>query len=227
MGTSWPNRGATRVTGEVGAGAVTVALLPSFHAAGCVISHLGPVVLGGAMVLVEDFDPTAVLRAVADEGASVLMSEPTVLESLVRAARASGDPVPRLDTVLVGVSTVPGTVVEAVEQAFGASAHNFYGRAELSPVLCMTRRSDDPVTGVGRPLPHTEVKIVDPVSGDVQPLGVPGEIYARGDDQMLGYFDDPVATAATVDSSGWLHTGDLGSTDERGMITLSSRWPST
>jgi fatty-acyl-CoA synthase len=209
---------------EVAPGAVAVAALPSSHPAGCVVSHLGPVALGGTVVLVETADPAAVLRTVADEDATVLTSEPRVLGAVLQAAHDSGEPVPRLDTVIVAGSAVPGTMIEAAGRAFGAFVHNLYGQAELSSAMCLTRRSDsreDLVTGVGRPLPHTAAKIVDPATGDVQPLGVPGEICARGYSQMLGYVDDPAATEATVDSNGWLHTGDLGSMDERGTLTLS------
>ncbi|MBN9100937.1 MULTISPECIES: AMP-binding protein [unclassified Pseudonocardia] len=220
------NARLTMLTAEVEPGAVAIAPLPSFHTAGCVISHLGPAVLGGTMVLISTFDPSAVLRAMTEHGASVLFGVPTVLAAVLQAARASSNPVPQLATVLVGASTVPGSMIEAVEQTFGASVHNLYGQTELSPVMCLTRRSDtreDLVTSVGRPLPHTGARIVDPVTGAVQPLGVAGEVCARGYNQMISYFDDPEATAATVDAEGWLHTGDLGSMDARGLITLSGR----
>jgi fatty-acyl-CoA synthase len=203
-----------------------IAPLPSFRTAGCVISHLGPAVLGGAMVLIEEFDPAEVLRAMADEGASVLMSGPAVLGAVLHAARASDAAAPHLDTVLVGTSTVPGSMIEAAERTFGASVHKLYGQTELSPVLSLTRRTDtreDLVTGVGRPLPHTGCRIVDPVTGGVLAHGEVGEICARGYNQMIGYVDDPDATAATVDADGWLHTGDLGAMDEHGMITLAER----
>lgn len=220
------NAHLTMHTAGVAPGAVAIAPLPSFHTAGCVISHLGPAFLGGTVVLIEKFDPGAVLAAIADEGASVLMSVPTVLGAVLHAARQSAAPAPHLDTVLVGASTVPGSMIEAVSEVFGAFVHNLYGQTELSPVMTLTRRTDtreDQVTAVGRPLPHTGARIVDPVTGEVVPLGVVGEVCARGYNQMIGYFDDPGATTATVDAEGWLHTGDLGSMDARGMITLSGR----
>ncbi|MET0190315.1 MAG: class I adenylate-forming enzyme family protein [Pseudonocardia sediminis] len=220
------NAQLTMRTADVGEGVVAIAPLPSFHTAGCVISHLGPAFLGGTVVLIEKFDPAQVLAAMAQERASVLMSVPTVLGAVLHAARQAGGEAPHLDTVLVGASTVPGSMIEAVTATFGASVHNLYGQTELSPVLSLTRRSDtreDLVTSVGRPLPHTGARIVDPVTGDVVPLGVAGEVCARGYNQMIGYHDDPDATAATVDADGYVHTGDLGSMDERGMITLSGR----
>jgi len=220
------NARLTMLTAEVEPGAVAIAPLPAFHTAGCVISHLGPAFLGGTMVLIEKFEPNAVLAAMRAEGASVLMSVPTVLGAVLQAARTADGPAPRLDTVLVGASTVPGTMIEAVEQTFGASVHNLYGQTELSPVMCLTRRSDtreDLVTSVGRPLPHTGARIVDPATGEVVPLGERGEVCARGYNQMIGYMDDSENSTATIDAEGWLHTGDLGSMDARGMITLSGR----
>lgn len=98
-----------------------------------------------------------------------------------------------------------------------------YGQPELSAVTCLGRPSAEGDTTVGPPLPHTGVRIVDPTTGHVRPLGVVGEVRARGHSQMIGYFDDPVGTAAAVDAEGWLRTGDLGAMDEHGMITLAGR----
>ena len=226
------NARLTMITGEVPAGAVGIAPLPMFHTAACVISTLGPAWTGGTQVLIEKFVPDQVLAAMADEGARVLFSVPTVLGAVLEAARASGAPAPQLETVLVGASTVPGSMIEAVEQVFGASVHNLFGQTELSPVLSLTRRSDsreDLVTTVGRPLPHTEAAIVDPATGEVVAVGEEGEICARGYGQMIEYFGDPEATAATVDEPdehdgrGRLHTGDLGTMDERGLISVTGR----
>ncbi|GAA4737224.1 class I adenylate-forming enzyme family protein [Actinomycetospora chibensis] len=216
----------TVITAEVPAGTAAIAPLPMFHTAACVISTLGPTWLGGAQVLIEKFDPGDVLRTMVAEDASVLFSVPTVLGAVLEAARRTEGPVPQLEAVLVGASTVPGSMIEAVEQTFGASVHNLFGQTELSPVLSLTRRSDsreDLVTKVGRPLPHTDAQIVDATTGEVLPIGVQGEICARGYGQMIEYYDDPDATATTVDPEGWLHTGDLGTMDARGLITVTGR----
>ncbi|MEU7812831.1 AMP-binding protein [Pseudonocardia sp. NPDC049154] len=216
----------TMLTAEAREGAVAIAPLPTFHTAGCVISTLGPAFLGGTMVLIEKFEPGPVLEAMRREGASILMSVPTVLGAVLHAAQAQGGQAPQLETVLVGAATVPGSMIEKVAQTFGAHVHNLYGQTELSPVLSLTRRSDsreDLVTSVGRPLPQAAARIVDPATGRIQPLGEVGEVCARGYNQMLEYYDDPEATAATVDADGFVHTGDLGSMDARGMITLTGR----
>ncbi|KAA9165998.1 AMP-binding protein [Amycolatopsis acidicola] len=216
----------TMDTAEVQPGAVTVNPLPMFHTAACVIGTLGPLWLGGCEILIERFEPSAVLDVLRTERADVLFYVPTVLGSLIETAKKTGEPAPRLTTVMGGAAKVPRPMIEAAETLFGASVHNLFGQTELAPVLTMTRRGDtrdDQVNTVGRPLPQVDCKIIDPATGQIQPLGVRGEICARGYQQLVEYLHDPDATARTVDAEGWVHTGDLGSMDERGMITLGGR----
>lgn len=219
------NARLTLHTAEVPSATVCVNPLPMFHTASCVIGTLGPLWIGGTEVLVRDFDPRTVLELLAAHDASLLFAVPAILGAVHEASRAMED-IPQLDTVLVGASTVPRSLIEAVNERFGAAVHNLYGQTELSPVLSLTRRSDtseDLVTSVGRPLPHTDVRIVNPTTRDVVDLGEEGEVCARGYLTMVGYHDDEEATSATVDADGYVHTGDLGSMDERGMITLTGR----
>jgi acyl-CoA synthetase (AMP-forming)/AMP-acid ligase II len=130
-------------------------------------------------------------------------SDPDALQATVAGERSS-----------LVISTSPtGAVLTQTTDASGASVHPMYGQPELSAVTFLD----------GRPLPHTGVRIVEPNTDEVQPLGVLGEICARGHSQMIGYLDDPVGTAAVVDADGWLHTGDLGAMDEHGTITLAGR----
>ncbi|MDT7639745.1 MAG: fatty-acyl-CoA synthase [Pseudonocardiales bacterium] len=211
---------------ELADGAVCLNPLPLFHTASCVVSTLGPLWLGGTMVLINRFDPVTALAAIRAEQVSVLMSVPTVLGAVVEAARADAEEPPKLGTVLVGASNVPGSMIETVEQLFEASVHNLFGQTELGPVLTLTRRSDtraDLVSTIGRPIAHTECRIVDPVTGETVPLGESGEICARGFQQLIEYYREPEATGRAVDADGWLHLGDLGTMDERGMVRLTGR----
>ncbi|MFC5061808.1 class I adenylate-forming enzyme family protein [Actinomycetospora atypica] len=207
-------------------GAVCVNPLPMFHTASCVIGTLGPLVVGGTEVLVEQFEPNSVLDLLRREEASVLFYVPAVLGALLEAQRASDSPAPTLQVAMGGAATVSPTMIQAAEDVFGASVINLFGQTELAPVLTATRPDDahaDQLETVGRPLPHVDVKIVDPASGEVVPLGEPGEICARGYQQMIGYLHDDAATAATVDADGFVHTGDLGALDERGYLRLTGR----
>jgi fatty-acyl-CoA synthase len=101
-----------------------------------------------------------------------------------------------------------------------------YGQTECSPVLTNTFPTDtvgDKGATVGKPLPHTEIRIVDPDTSETVPIGSSGELWARGYFMMLGYFDMPEATAKAVTSDGWIRTGDLAVMDERGYCRIVGR----
>ncbi|MFI8592119.1 class I adenylate-forming enzyme family protein [Dietzia maris] len=211
---------------EVPEAAVCVNPLPMFHTAACVIGTLGPCSIGGTQVLIEKFAPTPVLQTMRTENADVLFYVPAVLGALLEVQRTSDLEPPQLHTVMGGASNVPASMIEAAERVFGASVINLFGQTELAPVLSATRPGDtrdDQLATVGHPLPQVDVKIVDPMTGDVVGLGQPGEICARGYQQLIEYLHDPEATSRAVDREGYLHTGDLGSMDERGYITLTGR----
>ena len=197
-----------------------------FHTAGCVIATLGPLWIGGTVILVDRFDPAPVLQALRTEKASVLFYVPAVLAALLEAQRASNACAPQLHTIMGGASNVPPALIEAAEQVFGATVINLFGQTELSPVLTATRPEDaraDRLNTVGRPLPQVDCRIVDPVSGEVVGVGEPGEICARGYQAFVGYLHDPDATARAIDDEGFVHTGDLGTMDSRGYLTVTGR----
>ena len=101
-----------------------------------------------------------------------------------------------------------------------------YGMTETSPVSTQTH-TDDPlekrVATVGRVQPHVEIKIVDPLTGNVVPRGEPGELCTRGYGVMLGYWNNPEATAEAIDGAGWMHTGDLATMDGEGYVKIVGR----
>jgi fatty-acyl-CoA synthase len=101
-----------------------------------------------------------------------------------------------------------------------------YGMTETSPVSFQSV-IDDPiearVSTIGTIHPHLECKIVDPSTGAIVPRGEPGELCTRGYAVMLGYWNDPVATAAAVDSARWMHTGDLAVMRDDGYANIVGR----
>jgi fatty-acyl-CoA synthase len=207
-------------------GSVCLNPLPMFHTAGCVIATLGPLWIGGTVVLVDRFVPGPVLRSLRDENVSVLFYVPAVLGALIDCQRASEAPPPRLRTVMGGASNVPATMIENAEKLFGATVINLFGQTELSPVLSATRPGDSPddqLTTVGRPLPQVDCKVVDPMTNQPVAVGQPGEICARGYQQFVGYLHDPEATSRAIDEDGFVHTGDLGTMDSRGYLTITGR----
>ncbi|UAK39402.1 acyl--CoA ligase [Gordonia bronchialis] len=212
------------VEARPGAGAINP--LPMFHTAACVIGTLGPLWLGGTEFLIEKFAPGEVLAVARSADVSILFYVPAILGALLTAQASSDEPAPRFEIVMGGASNVPASMIEAAEQTFGATVINLFGQTELAPVLSATRpgdRREDQLYTVGRPLPQVDCKVVDPVTGEVLPLGEQGEICARGYQQLIEYLHDPEATAATVDAEGFVHTGDLGSMDERGYLRVTGR----
>jgi fatty-acyl-CoA synthase len=101
-----------------------------------------------------------------------------------------------------------------------------YGMTETSPVSFQSAM-DDPldvrVSTVGRVHPHVECKIVDPQTGETLPRGTRGELCTRGYVVMLGYWNDPAATARAVDSARWMHTGDLATMNQDGYVSIAGR----
>jgi fatty-acyl-CoA synthase len=100
------------------------------------------------------------------------------------------------------------------------------GMTEASPACNMTE-VDDPlevrVGTVGKVMPHQEQKIIDPATGKVVPRGEHGEICYRGHHIMRGYFNNPEATRAAIDESGWLHSGDMAVMDKQGYVQITGR----
>jgi fatty-acyl-CoA synthase len=130
-----------------------------------------------------------------------------------------------LTSLALGGTAVAPHVVDQFRTILGVSVVNGYGQSE-SPHITGTRVDDsaeDRLTTIGRPLPHREVCIRRIGSSEVADIGETGEICTRGPLVMSGYFRDPIGTAAAIDSDGWLNTGDLGSMDERGVLTFRGR----
>jgi fatty-acyl-CoA synthase len=131
-----------------------------------------------------------------------------------------------LRTVGIGGAAVPAELVRSIEAALGIEFIVLFGQTEASCSIMKTRpgdSSEDKAETIGLPLPQTEVRIVDPETNLVVETGTPGEICARGYGVMHGYHDDQEATSAAIDAEGWLHTGDLGTMDERGYCRIVGR----
>jgi fatty-acyl-CoA synthase len=128
---------------------------------------------------------------------------------------------------LLGGTPVPPELVRRAAQLVpGLKVAIGFGQTEASPYLTHTLPDDrhpEWITTVGRPMPQTEVRIVDPDTGGTAALDAVGEICARGYGLMKDYFDNPQATAAAIDADGWLHTGDLGSMDAHGYCRVQGR----
>jgi fatty-acyl-CoA synthase len=200
--------------------------MPLFHTGGCVLAVLGAVQQRSLHVLLLAFDPAEVLRLIEAEGGTHLGSVPTMLIALMEHPDFARRDLSTLRTVGSGGSTVPADLVRRIESTLGVRFGIVYGQTEASPVITQTGLDDsdeDKAETIGQPLAHTEVKIIDPVSGQTLPIGQPGELCTRGYLVMKEYFELPDATAEAIDGEGWLHTGDLCTMDERGYCVVTGR----
>src|SRR3954453_698344 len=184
-------------------GLVQLSPMPLFHTAGCVMSVLGSIACEGTLVLPPYFDPGLVLELVEAERVQCLLGVPTMLIAYVDHPRFAGTDVSTVRCVITGGAVVPPALVRRVESGLGARLSIVFAQTEASPVITQTAlddSADDRATSLGRPLPETEVKIVDVTTGEPVGPGVVGEICTRGYHVMTGYFDQPEATAAAIDA---------------------------
>lgn len=208
------------------AGDTTLNYMPMFHTGGCGIATLGSIQNGGRMILAKLFDPPKMLSIMEAQRVTNIAGVPTMLVALLEAQTGAQRDLSSVRTAGAGGSMVPPELIRRIREVFGCDFGTVYGQTETSPLLTQTRADDsieDLYETVGQAMPHTEVSIRNAANNTVLPIGEIGEICARGYALMLGYNDDPKATAETIDTEGWLHTGDLGTMDSRGYVKVTGR----
>jgi fatty-acyl-CoA synthase len=201
--------------------------VPLYHCFGMVMGNLAAVNHGAAMVYPgEGFDPLATLETVAKERCTALYGVPTMFIAMLEHPRFAEFDLTSLRTGIMAGSTCPIELMKRVIGVMNISEITIcYGMTETSPVSFQSS-IDDPlerrVSTVGRIHPHLEVKIVD-LDGHIVPRGQTGELCTRGYSVMLGYWNLPDETATVVDSSGWMHSGDLATIDAEGYCNIVGR----
>ncbi len=207
-------------------GSVWVTTMPLFHTGGCAMCVLGAVSKRATQVLVESFDPALVMELIETYRCHAMATVPTMLVAMLEHPNFESADLSSLQVLSCGASTVPASLVTTFRERLGATFTILFGQTECSPVATMTVPTDavaDIAETIGQPLPHVEVRIADPVTGETVPVGTIGELCTRGYHVMHEYFENPAATANTVDVDGWLHTGDLCAMDDRGYCTIEGR----
>lgn len=201
--------------------------VPLYHCFGMGIGNLGCLMSGAAMVYpAEAFEAGATLATIAEERCSSIYGVPTMFISMLEHPGFASFDLSSLRTGVMAGAPCPIELMRRVISEMHAEQITIaYGMTETSPVSTMTRRDDDlerRTTTVGRALPHTEVKIVDPETGLPVPVGSTSELCSRGYLVTPGYWEDEEATRQAV-RRGWMHTGDLAVMDERGYFNIVGR----
>jgi len=198
---------------------------PFFHTFGYKAGILACLMSGATVVPEPVFDPTTVMARIAEERISVLPGPPTLYQALLADPHRADHDLSSLRLGVTGAAVVPVELVHAMRSVLGFSTVlTAYGLTESCGTVTMCRRSDPPdiIAGTsGRAIPSLEVRAV--VDGVPVPPGEPGEIVVRGYTVMSGYWADDAATAEAIDADGWLHTGDIGTMDPDGNITITDR----
>ena len=202
--------------------------VPLFHCFGCVMAVIGSVSHGSCMVLVEGFDPVMVMTSIEKERCTALYGVPTMFIAILDHPLFAKFDFSSLRTGIMAGSNCPIKVMEQVIEKMNMTDITIcYGLTEASPVMTYTRIGDDirlRVETVGRALPHLEVKIIDPNTGETLPPGVQGEVCCRGYSVMKGYYNNEEATRKALTDDGWLRSGDLGIMDEAGNLRITGRY---
>jgi HIP---CoA ligase len=202
-------------------------LNPFFHSFGYKAGILVSLLTGATIVPQLVYDPEQAMRLIAAERITVLPGAPTIYQTILdHPARGKLD-LSSLRLAVTGAAVVPVALVERMQSELSFdTVLTAYGLTE-AVVVTMCRPGDAPkvvATTSGRATAGFEIRIAGP--GDPGNTGDPddtGEILLRGPNVMLGYLDDPAATAEAIDAEGWLHTGDVGKLDGNGNLTITDR----
>ena len=202
--------------------------VPFYHCFGMVIGNLACTTHGACIVAPsESFDPAAALAAIERERCTSIYGVPTMFIAQLHHADFASTDLSSLRTGVMAGSPCPVEVMKQVREQMNVSEITIcYGMTETSPVSTQTR-VDDPVEkrvgSVGRIHPHVEIKVIDPESGLIVPRGTSGELCTRGYVVMLGYWNQPDATASAIDAARWMHSGDLATMDDEGYLKIVGR----
>jgi fatty-acyl-CoA synthase len=202
--------------------------VPFYHCFGCVLGTLACAVHGTAMIVpAEYFQAEATINAMEKERATAVYGVPTMYIAQLQCPTLPGRDLTSLRTGIMSGAPCPIEVMKQVNEKFGMRELTIaYGQTEASPVITQTpcdAAIELRVETVGKPLPGWEVKIVAPETGETLPDNTQGELCARGHGVMLGYYQNPEATAAAIDKDGWLHTGDLAVRLPNGYYKITGR----
>jgi len=195
---------------------------PFFHNFGYKAGILACLQTGATLIPQLTFDPERAMQIVQDQKITVLPGPPTIYQTLLDHPARKDFDLGSLRFAVTGAAIVPVVLIERMQNELDFTiVLTAYGLTEATGFGTMCRADDDPVTVAttcGRPIAGFELRIDTPRDD----TGA-GEVLLRGPNVMLGYLDDPQATAAAIDAQGWLHTGDIGTVDEAGNLRITDR----
>ena len=200
--------------------------MPLFHTAGCATGTLGCLTAACKMLLIKQYNADIFAKLIEQQKVTICFAVPTMLFDLLESLKLKPRDTSSLEVISTGGAPVPPELVTRVRERLGCHLLSAFGQTEHSPMISLNpigATLEQITKTAGQPLPKTEVSIRSTDTNEVLPLGEVGEICARSYAIMSCYNDNPEATQKTVDNEGWLHTGDLGTMDKNGFLTITGR----
>jgi len=203
---------------------VVIGVLPFFHIYGMVVILNQGLRAGATIVTMPRFDLDQFLGLIEEHGATRAYVVPPIALALAKHPAVEGRDLSSIETIMSGAAPLGAELAEAVAKRLGCTVIQGYGLTETSPVTHMIRPGGENRPGsIGQAIPNTECRLVDPESGSDVAEGEPGELWMRGPQVMKGYLNNEEATRHTVDSDGWLHSGDIAVVDSDGFFQIVDR----
>lgn len=204
---------------------VSPVLTPLFHAGG-LFAFLTPILYaGGRIVLARSFDPEASLRLILQEKCTVILGVPTLFQMWMNSPYFAEADFGHVHFFISGGAPCPPALMDAWREQKGIVFRQGYGLTEVGAnCFSMTDEESAPKTGaVGKPIFHSQMRLVDPETGRDALVGQPGELLIKGPHVCLGYWRNEQATAEAI-RDGWFHTGDTARMDEEGFYYIMGRY---
>lgn len=212
------------VDGSMSADDLVLHAMPFFHCAQLDV-FLGPsVYLGAGNVVMSAPTPDGIIKAIETHGITSFFAPPTIWIGMLRSTAFDATRLASLKKGYYGASIMPVEVLLELQRRLPAlRLWNFYGQTEIAPVATVLKPEDQmrKAGSAGRAALNVETRVVTPDMRDVE-VGEVGEIVHRSPHLMSGYYNEPEKTAAAF-AGGWFHSGDLGTVDEDGYITVVDR----
>ena len=202
---------------------VALAALPFFHIYGMQVLMNGLLANGVTAVSMPRFDMVEALTAVQELKITRFFAVPPIILGLANAPIVDEFDTSSVRQIFSGAAPLGAELAAKAGGRLGCEVVQGFGMTELSPVSHCTAEGDYRPGTSGVTVSNTESRIVDPDTGEDRGVGERGELWVKGPQVMVGYLNNPDATAATIDEDGWLHTGDIAIIDEFGHMTIVDR----
>ncbi|MFT4656052.1 MAG: acyl-CoA synthetase (AMP-forming)/AMP-acid ligase II [Candidatus Aldehydirespiratoraceae bacterium] len=216
---------------KMSADSVNLVAMPLFHIGG-IGYGTSTMALGGHTVVMREFDPIAVVDAIAKHGVTHSFFVPAAIQAMLAAPGVRAADLSSLELLSYGASPIGDALLREAIDVFGCDFTQAYGMTETSgTVVGLPAEDHDPdgdrahlLRSCGRAFPWVELRVIDPTTLDDVPVGDVGEIWIRSGMVTAGYWNKPEATAEAIVDGGWLRTGDAAFQDDEGYIFLFDRF---